>query len=120
MKQKWIALVAALVLMLSIVMPVSTFAATTETKNPINEKLGVPIVVYGGNLSADEKETVKIALRVDKETEVDEITITGQDLAKYIKDSNPSSRMFSSAKITHGMKEKGLQLVLLHQKILHK
>lgn len=113
MKQKWIALVAALVLMLSIVMPVSTFAATTETKNPINEKLGVPIVVYGGNLSADEKETVKIALRVDKETEVDEITITGQDLAKYIKDSNPSSRMFSSAKITRQDEGKGLTISIV-------
>ncbi|MCH7323657.1 DUF1002 domain-containing protein [Solibacillus sp. MA9] len=113
MKQKWIALVAALALMLSIVLPFSASAATTETKNPINEKLGVPIVVYGGNLSADEKETVKTALRVDKETEVDEITITGQDLAKYIKDSNPSSRMFSSAKITRQDEGKGLVISIV-------
>lgn len=108
MKQKWIALIAAFALMLSIILPFSASAATTEIKNPINEKLGVPIVVYGGNLSADEKETVKTALRVDKEAEVDEITITGQDLAKYIKNSNPSSRMFSSAKIKRQDEGKGL------------
>lgn len=113
MKQKWIALVAVVALMISVVMPLNTSAAATETKNPINEKLGVPIVVYGANLSADEKETVKIALRVDNETEVDEITISGQDLAKYIKDSNPSSRMFSSAKITRQDEGKGLSISIV-------
>ncbi|MGN7477878.1 DUF1002 domain-containing protein [Solibacillus silvestris] len=113
MKQKWISLVAALVLMVTVFMPLGVSAATTEQKNPINEKLGVPIVVYGSNLSAEEKETVKTALRVDQETEVDEITISGQDLAKYIKDSNPSSRMFSSAKITRQDEGKGLTISIV-------
>ena len=100
MKQKWISILAVFTLMLAVMLPINASAATTEQKNPINEKLGVPIVVYGSNLSADEKEHVKMALRVEQESEVDEITISGQDLAKYIKDSNPNSRMFSSAKIT--------------------
>ena len=113
MKQKWISLVAALVLIFSVLVPMGVSAATTEQKNPINEKLGVPIVVYGSNLSADEKEKVKTALRVANESEVDEITISGQDLAKYIKDSNPSSRMFSSAKITRQDVGKGLTISIV-------
>lgn len=113
MRQKWMAVIATFVLLISFVLPMSASAATTEQKNPINEKLGVPIVVYGGNLSADEKETVKTALRVDQETEIDEITISGQDLAKYIKDSNPSSRMFSSAKITRQDAGKGLTISIV-------
>lgn len=113
MRQKWMAVIAAFALLISFVLPMSASAATTEQKNPINEKLGVPIVVYGGNLSADEKETVKTALRVDQETEIDEITISGQDLAKYIKDSNPSSRMFSSAKITRQDVGKGLTISIV-------
>ncbi|MEK3763851.1 MULTISPECIES: DUF1002 domain-containing protein [unclassified Solibacillus] len=113
MKQKWIALVAMFALLISVVLPLSVSAAATEQKNPINEKLGVPIVVYGSNLSDSEKEIVKTALRVSQETEVDEITISGQDLAKYIKDSNPSSRMFSSAKITRQDAGKGLTISIV-------
>ena len=113
MKQKWIALVATFALLISVVLPLNASAATTDQKNPINEKLGVPIVVYGSNLSESEKEIVKTALRVSQETEVDEITISGQDLAKYIKDSNPSSRMFSSAKITRQDAGKGLTISIV-------
>jgi uncharacterized protein YpuA (DUF1002 family) len=113
MKQKWISLVVAFVLIFSVFVPMGASASTTEPKNPINEKLGVPIVVYGSNLSAEEKEKVKTALRVANETEVDEITISGQDLAKYIKDSNPSSRMFSSAKITRQDEGKGLTISIV-------
>ena len=106
-------LMVALVFTLSVLVPLNAFAATSEQKNPINEKLGVPIVVYGGNLSEDEKATVKTALRVDQEAEVDEITISGQDLAKYIKDSNPNSRMYSSAKITRQDEGKGLTISIV-------
>lgn len=107
MKQKWIALVAIFALAISIFLPSNTLAAT-NTQNVINEKLGVPIVVYGANLSAEEKEVVKTALRMDQEPEFDEITISGEDLVKYIKNSNSSSRMYSSAKITRQDEGKGL------------
>lgn len=113
MKQKWMSLMVALVFTLSVLVPLNAFAATSEQKNPINEKLGVPIVVYGGNLSEDEKATVKTALRIDQEAEVDEITISGQDLAKYIKDSNSNSRMYSSAKITRQDEGKGLTISIV-------
>lgn len=107
MKQKWIFIVATFVLLVSVLMPMSALAAD-NSQNAINEKLGVPIIVYGANLSEDEKATVKDALQFDQEPEVDEITVSGEDLVKYISDSNPSSRMYSSAKITREEEGKGL------------
>ncbi|KGR75524.1 DUF1002 domain-containing protein [Ureibacillus sinduriensis] len=107
MKQKWLSIVATFVFLASVMLPMSTLAADNSQK-AINEKLGVPIIVYGANLSESEKVTVKEALQVDKEAEVDEITVSGEDLAKYIRDSNPSSRMYSSAKITREEEGKGL------------
>lgn len=76
----------------------------------INEKLGVPIVVYGGNLSDAEKQSVAESLDVADEAEVEEIEVTGADLVTYIKDGDPRARMYSSAKITR--KEAGDGLVI--------
>lgn len=112
MKQKFIAFIAALAVALTVIIP-TTYASTGDTQNAINEKLGVPIIVYGGNLSAEEKEKVKTALRVDKEPEFDEVTVTGNDLVNYIKDSNSSSRMYSSAKITRQDAGKGLTISIV-------
>ena len=111
MKQKWLAFIAVFALVISMLVPASSLAATGQ--NPINEKLGVPIIVYGNNLTTEQKEIVKTALRVEQESEFDEITISGQDLAKYIKDSNPSSRMYSSAKITRQDEGKGLTISIV-------
>ncbi|MER1999918.1 MAG: DUF1002 domain-containing protein [Lysinibacillus sp.] len=91
----------------------ATVNAAEGGKPAIDERLGIPIVVYGANLSESEKATVKTALRVDQEAEVEEISVSGQDLAKYIKDSNPSSRMFSSAKITRQDAGKGLVISIV-------
>ncbi|GGA63367.1 DUF1002 domain-containing protein [Ornithinibacillus halotolerans] len=73
----------------------------------INEKLGVPIIVYGGNLTEEQKAQTKELLELSDSTVADEHTVTGEDLAKYI-GGNPQSRMFSSAKIT--MEEEGTGL----------
>lgn len=99
----------AFLLLLTIVVPNT---ASAETK-AINEKLGVPIVVYGANLSEAEKETVKTALRVEEEPEIDEISVSGNDLVKYLKNSNSSSRMYSSAKITRQDEGKGLVISIV-------
>jgi len=76
----------------------------------INEKFGLPIVVYGGNLSDAEKESVAKDLDVAGEAEVEEIEVTGQDLITYIKDGDSRARMYSSAKITR--KDAGAGLVI--------
>lgn len=109
MKKKFFGLLIATMFLIGVILPQTTFATTKA----INEQFGVPIVVYGSNLSEGEKETVKKALQIDKEPEVEEISVSGQDLAKYIKDSNPSSRMYSSAKITRQEKGKGLVISIV-------
>ncbi len=109
MKQKVISLLSITLLFFALISPASIFAQTNAVK-PINEKLGVPIVVYGANLSAEEKAYVSTILRIDKEPEYDEISVSGQDLVKYIKNSNASSRMYSSAKITRQEEGKGLTI----------
>lgn len=107
MKQKFFSVLIVLLMIFSMILPSKGFA-TDSNPNAINEKLGVPIVVYGANLSESEKAIVKEALQVDKESEIDELSVSGSDLAKYIKSSNPNSRMYSSAKITRQDEGKGL------------
>ena len=84
-----------MILTISMVLPSGTLANVG-----INEKYGVPIVVYGGNLSEAEKVSVTESLSVAEEAEVEEIEVTGDDLVTYIKDGDARARMFSSAKIT--------------------
>ena len=112
MKTKWMKLLAVVVLALGVMAPATGFAAD-NSKKAIDEKLGVPIVVYGANLSADEKDSVKKSLKVDDEPEIEEISVSGADLVKYIKDSNSSSRMYSSAKITRKDAGKGLVIEIV-------
>lgn len=109
MKKKFLGLLISTMFLMGVIFPQSTYATTKA----INEQFGVPIVVYGSNLSEAEKETVKKALQIDKEPEIEEISVSGQDLAKYIKDSNPSSRMYSSAKITRQEKGKGIVISIV-------
>lgn len=75
----------------------------------INEKLGVPILVLGDNLSDAQKEEVRGLLNVEADESVEEFTITGEDAAKYI-NGNPDARMFSSAKIVRQEEGAGLTI----------
>lgn len=84
------------------------FAGTASANVGINEKFGLPIVVYGGDLSADEKAQVAESLDVAGEAEVEEIEVTGQDLVTYIQDGDARARMYSSAKITRTEEGEGL------------
>lgn len=84
-----------------------------QAEGVINEKLGVPIVVYGANLSDAEKESVKNSLEVKKEAEVEEITVNGNDLVNYIKGGDSRARMYSSAKITRQEEGKGLVITIV-------
>lgn len=82
------------------------YAADSDS---INEKLGVPIVVYGDTLTDVQKQEVRDLLKVTDPDLVDEYTVSGQDIANYI-DGDPNSRMFSSAKITREEKGTGLNV----------
>lgn len=96
-------------LMAGSALPVLAAEGSSGDTEVINEKLGVPIVVYGGTLTAAQKEQVRGQLNVTNPENTNELTVTGQDIQKYI-GGDPNSRMFSSAKITREEKGKGLKI----------
>ena len=88
---------------------VSTALASNDSDESIDEKFGLPIVVYGEALSEAQKEEVRQLLGVTDSKKVKEITVTGKDLVTYIK-GDEHSNMYSSAKITR--KDTGEGLVI--------
>ncbi|MBN9656318.1 DUF1002 domain-containing protein [Halobacillus sp. GSS1] len=98
------------VLFTSFVLPSSVSASTGD--QGINEKLGLPIVVYGEALSEAQKTEVSELLEVNKHDQVDEFTVNGQDLANYI-GGNPNSNMYSSVKIIHQDNAEGLNIEIV-------
>ncbi|WP_421382775.1 DUF1002 domain-containing protein [Bacillus salacetis] len=111
MKKQWSKIALTLAVLFGLVANSTVMAADNETnKDSINEKFGLPIVVLGESLSEAQKEEVRKALEVDDPEMVEEITVTGEDLARYIQGEDRNARMFSSAKITR--KEKGEGLVI--------
>lgn len=105
---KWGAALVALIFALNLG-GIALAANGNSDEESINEKFGLPIVVYGEALSAAQKEEVRELLDVKDTSKVTEITVTGEDLVKYIK-GDRHSNMYSSAKITR--KEKGEGLVI--------
>jgi uncharacterized protein YpuA (DUF1002 family) len=103
---------SSILLATALLIPSIASASTggSTTGEVINEKFGLPVVVYGANLTESEKQSVKDSLKVTDESEVEEISVTGEDLVKYIKDGDSSARMYSSAKITR--KDAGEGLVI--------
>jgi uncharacterized protein YpuA (DUF1002 family) len=83
--------------------------AADNDEESINEKYGLPVVVYGAALSEAQKEKVRELLNVKDPSKVKEITVTGDDLVTYIK-GDKHSNMYSSAKITR--KDTGEGLVI--------
>lgn len=74
-----------------------------------DDLVGVPIIVYGANLSDAEVEKVRELLDVDEAQDAREYEVTGQDYNDYI-GGNPSSNMYSSAKIVGEEKGKGITI----------
>ncbi|ARF14607.1 DUF1002 domain-containing protein [Sporosarcina ureae] len=101
--KKGLASLLAFMMMVAIIAPCAVSADEV-----INEKLGVPIVVYGSNLSDSEKASVKESLKVAEEAEVEELSVDGNDLIKYIPGGDRNARMYSSAKITRQEEGEGL------------
>jgi uncharacterized protein YpuA (DUF1002 family) len=80
-----------------------------SNEDSINEKFGLPIVVYGEALSESQKDEVRELLNVTDPSKVKEITVSGEDLVKYIK-GDRHSNMYSSAKITRKDSGEGLTI----------
>lgn len=90
--------------------PLESYASTGD--QGINEKLGLPIVVYGEALSEAQKSEVADLLKVDQHEQVDEFSVNGQDLNEYI-GGNPNSNMYSSVKILHKDNGEGLSIEIV-------
>ncbi|WP_010172897.1 DUF1002 domain-containing protein [Bacillus coahuilensis] len=73
----------------------------------------MPIVAYGGSLNENQLQQVKELLNVTDSSMVEEITVTGEDLAKYIQGENRNANMYSSAKITRQEAEKGIEIIIV-------
>lgn len=84
-------------------------ASDGNNKDSINEKFGLPIVVYGESLTEEQKSKVRNLLDVNDPSMVKEYIVTAQDLVNFI-NGDPSSNMYSSAKITR--KDEGHGLVI--------
>lgn len=91
---------------------INTVQASPNGGKGINEKLGVPIVVYGETLTDDQEEEVRNQLNVENRDAVDEYSVNGQDIANYI-GGNPNSRMYSSVKITPEEEGSGLNVNII-------
>ncbi|WP_079525440.1 DUF1002 domain-containing protein [Halobacillus hunanensis] len=100
----------AFMMIVSFIIPKGVFASTGS--EGINEKLGLPIVVYGEALTQSQKSKVSELLEVNQHEKVDEFTVTGQDIANYI-GGNPNSNMYSSVKIIHQDNGTGLNIEIV-------
>ncbi|WP_301108520.1 DUF1002 domain-containing protein [Sporosarcina sp.] len=94
--------------LLAVILMAGILTPSALADDVINEKLGVPIVVYGANLSESELDIVKKDLKVAEEAEVEELSVDGNDLIKYIPGGDRNARMYSSAKITRQEEGEGL------------
>ncbi|HAQ06864.1 MAG TPA: DUF1002 domain-containing protein [Bacillus bacterium] len=100
---------AAIISILSMLFGIASTASASNDgdSESINEKYGLPIVVYGEALSESQKEEVRKLLGIKDTKTVKEITVTGKDLVTYIK-GDEHSNMYSSAKITRSDSGDGL------------
>lgn len=84
-------------------------AANNDDSDSINEKFGLPVVVYGERLTDAQRQEVLDYLEVKDASTVKEVEVTGQDNANYI-GGNPDSNMYSSARITLENTGKGITI----------
>ncbi|RCW64232.1 DUF1002 domain-containing protein [Saliterribacillus persicus] len=83
----------------------TTFASVGD--EGIDERFGKPKVVLGEALSEDQKNAVRQLLDAEDPETVEEYIVTAEDLVNYI-GGDPSSNMYSSAKITRKGEGHGL------------
>ncbi|QGH36533.1 DUF1002 domain-containing protein [Gracilibacillus salitolerans] len=89
---------------------VAPFALASDgDEDVIDERYGKPKVVLGEALSDSDRDKVRSLLNATDPEQVDEYTVTAEDLVNFI-GGDPSSNMYSSAKITR--KEEGHGVVV--------
>lgn len=84
-------------------------ASNDDNSDSIDEKFGLPVVVYGDKLSEAQRQEVRDFLKIKDVSTIKEVSVTGQDNANYI-GGNPDSNMYSSARIVLEDKGKGITI----------
>lgn len=83
-----------------------------NNSDSINEKFGLPVVVYGAQLTDQQRQEVRDYLKVKDVNTIKEVEVSGQDNANYI-GGNPDSNMYSSARITLENAGKGISINII-------
>lgn len=100
-------------MMISMMTGLSTpVLADKNNSDVIDERFGIPIIVYGYTLSDAERQEVRDLLKVTDAKSFKEYDITGQDNANYI-GGNPEANLYSSAKIMIEEKGKGIKIDII-------
>lgn len=78
---------------------VTVLASDGDSDIGIDERFGKPKLVLGEQLSEEQRQKVRDLVDVTDPEQVEELIVTADDLVKFI-GGDPSSNMYSSAKIT--------------------
>src|SRR5690625_7954519 len=89
--RQYLKIIALFILMIGLVAGVKQPVHANDSDS-INEKLGVPTVVYGDTLTEAQKSEVRELLSVTDSSAIDAYTVTGQDIPNYI-EGKPNARM---------------------------
>lgn len=98
------------VLLFALLLPGSVFATSIDT-TVINEKWGKPTFAWGASLSDPEREETMRLLDIAAPENVNSVSVTGQDLVKYLGDGIDSTdSMISSVLVTRQDKGRGVEV----------
>ena len=87
------------VLLFALLLPGSVFATSIDT-TVINEKWGKPTFAWGASLSDPEREETMRLLDIAAPENVNSVSVTGQDLVKYLGDGIDSTDSMIDRKST--------------------
>ncbi|MDX8045150.1 DUF1002 domain-containing protein [Gracilibacillus sp. S3-1-1] len=96
-KITWMLMVVMLIGL--VIAPIASASNGNDDDNVIDERYGKPKLVLGEQLSDADKDKVRQLLDATDAEQVDEYIVNAQDLVNFI-GGDPSSNMYSSAKIT--------------------
>ncbi|WP_132107113.1 DUF1002 domain-containing protein (plasmid) [Bacillus velezensis] len=87
--------------------------ASAKESGTVNEKWGKPVFAYGASLSSEQKKETQKLLDISDLDSVKSVSVSGQDLVKYLKDGSPESNLYSSAKVERTDSGSGINVEII-------
>lgn len=113
MKKKWmLTVLGATILYLGSGFMGGAKITTVHAKEGVDELWGSPVFVYGESLSEQQRLDTKGIFGIER-LAVDEVSVNGQDLVKYVGSGNPNANMYSSAFINKGKTGGGVSVQII-------